>query len=344
MSASLKEPAFAPTQVAAAKRIDAMTPGRRRRAWRALAARREILVVYLIAIVLVIVDASLQPGIFTLYELNLQTAATLTLIIVAAGQTIVMLCGGIDLSVGGIVTLSTCFAATKFAGGHGGIALWVVLIVLIGAGAGLLNGVLVAYRGLQPFVVTLATWSMWNGVALIVLPAEGGTIPESYVTSLTQDVGEIGLPVIFVLVSVALWIWFRSSRAGSRIAAVGSSSRSAYLSGVPVRRTQLLAYGLSGALAALGGLFLVTQTGSGSPLFGSEYVLSSIAAAVIGGVSLAGGRGSFVGAIAGAYILTLISSVVFGIGLASYWEPLVTGILLILAVFANTVLNRGARG
>jgi ribose transport system permease protein len=311
------------------------------RAGRFMAARREVLSVYAIGIALLLFDATLQPGILTLSNLNLQTATTLTLIIVAAGQAIVMLSGGIDLSVGGIVTLSTCFAATKL---EGNMAFWIVLILVIGAGAGALNGLLVAYRGMQPFVVTLATWSIFNGLALIVLPQEGGVIPEKYMTTLTGTVGEIGVPVLIVILLAIVWLWFRSSRWGSRIAAVGSSPRSAYLSGIPVRRTLLLAYVLSGFLAALAGLFLITQTASGSPLFGSEYVLNSVAAAVIGGVSLAGGRGSFIGAIAGAYILTLIASVVFGLGLESYWQPLLTGVLLVVAVCANTLINRSRGG
>ena len=306
---------------------------------RGVAARREILVIYAVALALVVADALLQPEILTFDQLNLQTATTLTLIVVAAGQTIVMLSGGIDLSVGGILTLSTCLAATKFESG-GGMMLWIPLIILIGVGAGLLNGLIVAYRGLQPFVVTLATWSIWNGVALLVLPVEGGSIPISYLNFWSGTVGKIGVPVIMVFVLVLIWLWFRSSRWAARVVAVGSNTRSAYLSGIPVRGTLVMAYAISGGLAAIAGLVLVSQTASGSPLFGSDYVLDSVAAAVIGGVSFVGARGSFIGAIAGAFTLTLVGSVIFAIGLESYWQPLLTGLLLIAAVSVNAVLNR----
>jgi len=330
--------------VPGAEEIPAASRSLATRMLRVIKGRREIFTVYAIALVLLAIDVYLQPEVLSIRQLNVQTAATLTLIIVAAGQTLVILSGGIDLSVGGIVTLSSCFAATRLSGEHGSMAIWLVLIPLIGLGAGILNGLLIAYRGMQSFVVTLATWSIWNGVALIVLPQEGGTVPPSFTRAMNTKVGEIGIPVLAVLFLALLWVWFRSAPWGSRIAAVGSNPRSAFLSGIPVRFTLLLAYALSGMLAAIAGLFLVSQTSGASPLVGGEYVLSSVAAVVVGGVALSGGRGSFVGVIAGAYVLTLISSVVFGLGLESYWQPLLTGILLVSAVAASTFVNRNSEG
>ena len=130
-----------------------------------------------ILLVLLIVLASLRRGVFTLDELNTDAAAAMTLILVATGETIVILRGGIDLSVGGVLSLATAIAATRGAVGPAGMVEWAAFILLVGGGVGMLNGALISVLELQPFLVTLATWSIVGGTALIVLPSEGGTVP-----------------------------------------------------------------------------------------------------------------------------------------------------------------------
>ena len=296
-----------------------------------------VVVPYLILGVLIVVYGSVGSGVFTRNELNIQSAAVLTLLLVATGQTIVILLGGIDLSVGGVVSLSTALAATRF--GHGGarMVLWAFAIVCIGVGLGALNGVLVARLRLQPFIVTLATWSIWSGVALWILPTEGGTIPGGFLHWVQATPLGFATPVWLAIGLILFWHWLKRTRAGIGIRAVGSSENSSFLSGVPTALTIMTAYGLSGLFAALGGLFLVTQTASGSPTVGNDYILNSVAAVVIGGTSLFGGRGGLGGTFAGAIILTLIASVVFTLNISSFWTPIATGVLLILAVLANSL-------
>jgi ribose transport system permease protein len=292
---------------------------------------------YLMLATLVVVYTSVQSGVFSRSELNIQTAATLTLLLVATGQTIVIMLGGIDLSVGGVVSLATALAATRF--GHGGAGLlgWVVLIGLFGLLSGALNGLLIARLRLQPFIVTLATWSIWSGVALWVLPTEGGTIPPGFIGWVGHRTFGLSSPVWLILLIVAFWAWFKRTRLGVGIRATGSSENASYLSGVSTGLTTMVAYSLSGLFAALAGLFLVTQTASGSPTVGNDFILNSVAAVVIGGTSLFGGRGGVGGTIAGAFILTLIASVIFALNISSFWTPVLTGVLLILAVLANSV-------
>lgn len=296
-----------------------------------------IAIPYLILAILVVVYGSVGSGVFTLNELNVQSAAVLTLLLVATGQTIVILLGGIDLSVGGVVSLSTALAATQFGSGGTRMVLWALAIIGIGLVAGALNGVLVARLRLQPFIVTLATWSVWSGVALWILPTEGGNIPSGFVDWVQATPLGIATPVWLALGLVLFWHWFKRTRPGIGIRAVGSSENSAYLSGAPVGLTIITAYGLSGVFAALAGLFLVTQTASGSPTVGNDYILNSVAAVVIGGTSLFGGRGGLGGTVAGAVILTLIASVIFTLNVSSFWTPIATGVLLILAVLANSL-------
>ncbi len=298
---------------------------------------------YLILIALVAIYGSLQEGAFSREELNIQTAATLTLLLVAAGQTIVILLGGIDLSVGGVLSFSTALAATRFGEGGSRMALWIAVVVLIGLAAGAVNGFLIARLRLQPFIVTLATWSIWSGAAFWVLPTEGGLVPESYVGAVNNAWLGLSVSTGLVFALLVLWAWFRRTRLGNSIRAVGSSENAAYLSGVPTARVTIAAYALSGLFAALAALFLITQTASGSPTVGNDFILNSVAAVVIGGTSLFGGRGGFAGTIAGAFILTLIASVIFVLNISSFYAPIVTGGLLILAVLANSITELVAR-
>jgi ribose transport system permease protein len=302
-----------------------------------------LLLPYLILVILCAVYVRLQPGAFSREQLNITAAATVTLLLVATGQTIVILRGGIDLSVGGVISMTTAIAATHFGAGGSRMVLWGALIIALGMAAGALNGVLLGILRLQPFIVTLATWSIWSGVALWVLPTEGGTIPQSLVNWANASFLGLGTPVWIVVVLVLFWAWFKRTRLGIAIASSGSSERSAYLSGVPMLRTLIGTYTLSGFFAALAGLFLTTQTASGSPSVGNDYILSSVAAVVIGGTSLFGGRGGLGGTIAGAFILTMIGNVIFVLQLSADWTPLVEGVLLILAVVVNSLIALYAR-
>ena len=318
--------------------------GRRRQPAGALLVKYAPLVVpWLILAVLYTVYSSLQPCVFSRAELNIETAATLTLLLVATGQTIVILLGGIDLSVGGIVSVTTALAATRFGHGGGMMLTWAFLIVLLGAGGGALNGFLIARLRLQPFIVTLATWSIWSGVALWVLPTEGGTIPNSFVSWVNTETLGIAATAWLVVALIVFWIWFKRTRLGSAIRATGSSENAAFLSGVPTGLTTVAAYALSGVFAALAGLFLTTQTASGSPTVGNDFILNSVAAVVIGGTSLFGGRGGLGGTVAGAFVLTMIGNVIFALNVSSFWTPITSGALLIFAVLANSLTEIYAR-
>jgi ribose transport system permease protein len=302
-----------------------------------------VIIPWVMLAALVAIYASRQDGVLTREELNLDAAATLTLLLVATGQTLVILLGGIDLSVGGIVSVSTALAATRLGEGGSDMAVWALAIVGLGAAAGAANGVLIARVKLQPFIVTLATWSIWSGVAFWLLPTEGGTIPETFISWVDNAYLGLTSPVWLVVALIVLWVWFKRTRLGVAIKATGSSENSAFLSGVPTEVTMIVAYSLSGLFAALAGLFLITQTASGSPTVGNDYILNSVAAVVIGGTSLFGGRGGLSGTIAGAFMLTMIANVIFAYELESFWSPITYGALLILAVLANSLTELYAR-
>ncbi|MDP1731185.1 MAG: ABC transporter permease [Devosia sp.] len=272
------------------------------------------------------------------------TASTaMTLMLAATGQTIVLIRGGIDLSIGGMISLGTVIAATQFGTDPANIGLWSIIILALGFGVGALNGLLISALKLQPFLVTLASWSILNGTAMLILPTDGGSVPGLWIGfGYAQFLG-LASPVWMLLALILFWYWFRATRLGIAIQATGSSEKSAFLSGVSTTRINLIAYGLSGLFAAGAALYLTTQTGAGSPTIGKDYILPSVAAAVIGGVSLFGGRGHLLGTLVGAYILTLIGNLVFVLRVSSYWQPVMSGAILPLAVLASSLAEKTAR-
>jgi ribose transport system permease protein len=221
------------------------------------------------------------------------------------------------------------------------MALWSVLILLIGAASGLLNGVLVAYGRLQPILVTLGTLAILQGVAQKVLPQPGGTVPSGLSTALASQNTPTGL-VVVALGGVA-WFVLRRTRLGVNMFAIGNDRQAARSSGVPVVRTIVLTYTTSGVLVAAAGLLLAASTTGGDATSGDVFTLTSIAAVVIGGVRLGGGRGSGLGAIAAAFVLTILINVLFFAHIDPLSEPLYEGLFLVLAAVLATALGTALR-
>jgi ribose transport system permease protein len=305
------------------------------------------LVPYLLLLALVVVYNHKVPGALEQVSIAITVAGGLTLALAAAGQAIVILTGGIDLSIGGVISVSTVIAATHMTEDWANIVLWGVIIVALGAFAGVLNGLLIVKLGLQPFIVTLATWSLWAGVALWIQPVEGGVIPVRLLNVMNATYVGLGTPVWIVLGLFVFWLSIRRSALIYRIRSIGSNREAAYLSGVSPLITIGAAYAISGVFAALAGLFLATQMSSGDPGAGNSFILQSVAAVVIGGASLRGGRGSVAAAVIGSFVLTLSGSVVFALGYSSQFEEVVRALILvgaILAVSGGSLLQRRRSG
>ncbi len=295
------------------------------------------LIPYSVLIALYAVMIGLQPKLLNLSWLGLKTNDALALILVSIAQTIVMLQGGIDLSVGGIICVTNSIAALYMRDSTASILFMSFLMLALGCAIGFLNGLAISKTRLQPFIVTLASWSVWGGVAIWILPIDGGTPPKAFVSSLTARPGGIAVSLIAILAFILWWLYFRQTRFGVAIYAVGSSEKAAHLNGINVDRTKIKVYALSGLLSAAAGLYRTAQVASGSPLAGNSFIMTSIVAAVIGGTSLAGGRGGVVGSIVGALILKLITDVLVFVGVSTYWSTLCQGLLLILAVIASSL-------
>jgi ribose transport system permease protein len=266
---------------------------------------------------------------------------SMPLVFAAVGQSIVVLTRGLDLSVGGMIDLTNSLAATHMHDGAGSMLAWSLLMLLVGAAGGAINGILVAVGRLQPILVTLATLSIFQGLAIKVLPEPGGAVPINYTKILANPNGPTGLA--FVGVIVVFWLAFRRTRFGTGVFAIGNDEEAARAQGVPVRVVKIGAYMLGGMFAAAGGLFLAATTTSGDATSGDVFVLTSIAAVVLGGISFFGGRGSAIGTIAGAFILTLLINVLFFANIDPLYQSFFQGLFLVVAVLLGTLIRRLVR-
>jgi ribose transport system permease protein len=216
-----------------------------------------------------------------------------------------------------------------------------LLVLLIGAGCGLLNGVLVAYGRLQPILVTLATLSIFQGIAIRVLPQPGGQVPERYTSVLANPNGPVSL--VYVVLLALLWWLLRRSRLGVDIYAIGNDESAAAANGIEPRRTKVLTYMLAGTCSAAAGLFLAANATAGDATTGNGYTLTSIVAVVLGGVSLFGGRGSAVGAIMGAFVTTMIVNILFFAQIDPLYQSFYEGLFLLAAVLLAGGVGRVLR-
>jgi ribose transport system permease protein len=295
----------------------------------------------------VLIAIVLFLGMFTLYISNHQAGLTANVAttaankgvlfaLVAMAQTLPVLTGGLDLSVGRVFVLTNCVASSIVQGTPLETALGVVGVLGVGLMCGLLNGIIIVYGRLQPIITTLATGAIYYGLALTIRPTPGGDINPDFADALTGQLPG-GIPAVLallLLVVLVVWVPWRRSVLGRAAYAIGSSEQAAYMSGVPIDRAKLLAYALSGLLASIAGLLLtcITYAGEASAPIGGGYTLNSIAAVVIGGTSLFGGAGSAIGSIFGAFVLRTVEDLLFVFDMEPLWQPLFQGGVLLAAV------------
>ena len=273
----------------------------------------------------------------------MQTAANKAALLafVAAAQSLVVITGGIDLSAGMVLVLCNCLASTVVIGDTfqalGGVA----LVLTTGLACGGFNGVLVVVGRLQPIVATIASSALFFGLALILRPSPGGGVDETLADLTTSQIGgAFPASLVFLAAVIAIvWIPFSRSIYGRAAYSIGSAQSAAFMSGLPIRRAQLLAYALAGLLSGVAGLYLTffSYTGEAAYASGSAYTLYSIASVVLGGVSLAGGRGSLVGAVFGALAFRTIGDLLFIFNFDPLWQPLFEGAVLLVAVSLSSV-------
>jgi ribose transport system permease protein len=262
--------------------------------------------------------------------------------IIALGETLVLLLGGIDLSVGAGAGLSAIIGSLMLAGA--GINPWLIipLTCVFGFVVGLINGALVAYAGLNPFIVTLASWEIFAGLTLVITGGSpvGPLGPEFQIFGAGQVYGVPFPVIIFLVLAAILSFVLNRTRFGRNVYAIGGNRLAAVLVGVPVKRVEMLVFGISGCLAALAGILYASRMGSGEPSVGEGWLMPAITASIIGGVSLRGGRGTMSGTVAGALLMAVLGNGIVLLNISSYWQRVIVGAVVLVAILIDLLRRK----
>jgi len=297
--------------------------------------RRNAWTIGLIVIVLLLLPYTklLQPK---YGPINIQSlgVSVMPLVLAAVAQAIIVISGGIDLSIGSMMALTSVVSASLMDKQSDAFGVAVVIGVLaLGVLLGVVNGALVVLTRVPDIVVTLAMSFVWAGCALLVRSGPGGGAATWLKNIVKGPLLNEWIPmaaVVALVVIFVVWIPLSRSRGGLSIYAIGSNRLAAFRSGIPVSRTRVIAYAFTGLFSALAGLSLTATTSIGSPVPG-PYTLLSVAAVVLGGVSLFGGRATIYGPVLGAILLTFLQSGLTLLGVSAFYSPLVIGIVVIAA-------------
>lgn len=301
------------------------------------------LVTFAALLTLFVVNWILQPNLITPNVLKSNLTVFLPVVLVAIGQTYVILGGDIDLSVGSIVALVNVVTVSVIAamgGGTGGVVIGLGAGIATGALCGAVNGLLISGLRFQPIVTTFATGIIFGGLALLVMPTAGLPVPAEYWRTYGGYV--LGLPtVLWIFIFSLIAIAVISRRAFFKhLSAAGGHRTAAFQTGLKVGQIRIMAYVLCGLFAAVAALCLTGETASGDPLMGRMLALSSISAVVLGGTALAGGSGSAFGSVLGALVLGMIGNVIFFAGLPFDYQTLIQGLVTLLALAGGVLVAR----
>ncbi len=298
-------------------------------------------IILVILVVLFVVFAATQRDALSLSVLTEILNNSLPLVLAAAGGTLVVLTGGFDLSVAGVISLTNVIVAVYAGDGPVGALGGLLIAMAVGAIVGAVNGYLVAYCRLQSIALTLSTMIVCSGVALLVLDAPGGSVSDFMNYELTEQIFEV-VPVALAIAIVVYAIWFLLRRTdwGIGLYAVGADEAAARLAGVNVNRVKLLAYVLAGVCYGLAGFMLTALTAVGTPNIGDPYFLLTFAAIALGGTSFAGGRGGVAGSMLAAVALALLQKVLFSTGVSSFYTGIFQGAIMIVAVIIAALSSR----
>ena len=291
--------------------------------------------------ILVAIFAVAAPGFLDLRNLlNILQQSSINAC-VALGMTMVIISGGIDLSVGPTAALTAVLSGLLMKAGYP-VALAIPAGLCVGACCGVVNGALVSIGGLQPFIATLGTLSTYRALALIITggnPVLG--LPAGFRALFNGTTGGVPTPVVIVgVLAITVWIILRKTPFGEYLLAVGGNEEAAHIAGVPIVRTKIGTYVLSGMLAALAALILMGRLGAAEPILGNLWELDAIAASAIGGASLMGGKGSIMGTLLGAVILGAMRDGLTLLDVQAFYQLLATGLIILTAM----LIDRATRG
>ena len=299
--------------------------------------------VLIVTILMTVIVQLLTGHFYTAYNLSTFSRSASFTIIIGFAQTLVLLLGGIDLSVASVAGLcSMIFAMLTTVGGVNPF-LSIAIALMAGVALGAMNGIFICSLNLTPFIVTLATSALYKGIIYVAtkgIPLTG--IPES-VTIIGQGTlfGIIPYPaIIMVVLAVILIYMLRYTSFGRHIYAVGGNEHAAKIVGIQINKTKMAVYALTGFISALAGILMVLRLGSSQVNIGENWAMPSITAGVLGGTSMNGGSGGIGGTIVGGLLMSVISFSISLLGISSYWDQIVTGVVVLIAVAIDAIRRR----
>lgn len=293
-------------------------------------------------IVLCVALSIAAPKFLSSYNLGIVIRQVSFVAIVAMGQTMVLLTGGIDLSVGSVAGFTAILGANMMA--HTPLNPYVACLaaVLIGLAIGALSGFFVAYVKINAFIVTLGMGEICAGLNLVITrgyPVLG--VPTTFNFLGQGMIGPVPFPVVVMLIlTVALTFILTSIPYGRAIYVIGDNENAARLAGIQVARVKMSVYAISGVLSALAGMIFVSRVNAGQPTVGPSWLMPSITAAIIGGTTLSGGEGTIIGSIIGAVFMGVLSNGIVLMDISAYWEKVIIGLVVIVAVLLDVLRKR----
>lgn len=288
---------------------------------------------FIVLLMMVMINFLLQPNFFSpdILKSNITTFAPL--ILVSMAQAIVIIAGGIDLSIGASITLINVILASMMKDTGSSILLAIVCGFAVSIIVGIINGVSIGYLRLPAMVSTFATSAVWYGISLLIMPQPGGYVPDFFYRLYSENLlYVIPVPLFIVILAFAFWYFIKTRKIYRYIFATGGNEESASANGINISLTKVLAFVISSVLVAIAAIIVTAQTASGDAHVGQAFTLNSVAAAVIGGVSLQGGKGNMLGAAMGACVLGLLINVIFFANIPSMYQDFIKGFIIIIAL------------
>jgi len=303
--------------------------------------------VFAVVLVVSIIVHALTGVFFTAYNIATLFRQVSFIMLVSFGQTLVLIMGGIDLSVASVAGLSSLVAGQLTTQSGLDPYLCLIIALAVGAAAGCVNGLLIQGLRLTPFIVTLGTAAIYKGIVYVYtkgMPITG-IPPEASKLGQGMLFGTVPYPAIFTVLAAALLItMLRRTAFGRHIFAIGGNEQAASIVGVKINEVKVLVYTLCGLLSGLGGVLMTMRLASSDVRIGENWVMPSITAAILGGTSMSGGAGSIIGTVVGGLMMGVISSSITLTGVSSYWETIVTGGVILVAVAFDAIRQRGQKG
>jgi ribose transport system permease protein len=298
-----------------------------------LKEHRTLLVVYFILVLLVAGSSAVSDTFLKPNNISNVLRQAVAIGLVSIGQTFVIITAGIDLSVGSVISLTSCLAAGFMRGRDAMIIPVVALVIALALIIGFCNGFIIVKMGITPLIVTLGTMSIIQGAVLVYTDAAYGEVAPAFFFLSWGEIGWIPFPVLLLAALGAAGVFvLRRTPFGRYIYAVGGNEETARLSGVKAGKVKVYTYMTCSFMAALTGLFLTSRMGMGDPLIGVPYMLDSLVPVLIGGTLLSGGKGSLIGTFAGIFILTVLSNSLNLLEVSGYWQWVVEGTIILVAV------------